>query len=321
MKSSLDAAALNVNARLCKSNPVRDAVSAAVLDIQQALGLEAERSAPLRKRRTRAKDFAPNDFTLPEDVEAYGIVDRQPASIEHRLDGGTESPDASPEDISVSNDRVAPISAESEDEDQDVAAIERELELEGLKRKAITRNPVVYDAERDLSISDSENEVRSASPEPTKTASSRKSAAFLPSLTMGGYISGSGSDLEDDIDEAPRKNRRGQRARQQIWEKKYGAKAKHLQGQDRNKGWDPKRGAVDVGRRNDRDHRRVRRSSPNYAVGGDGHQPKHRGTEDMKKLKHTDDDGPIHPSWEAAKRAKEKKAVPVAFQGKKITFA
>jgi hypothetical protein len=33
-----------------------------------------------------------------------------------------------------------------------------------------------------------------------------------------------------------------------------------------------------------------------------------------------DDTGPLHPSWEAAKRAKEKKSVPVAFQGKKISF-
>ena len=38
------------------------------------------------------------------------------------------------------------------------------------------------------------------------------------------------------------------------------------------------------------------------------------------KKKHNDDEGPLHPSWAAAKAAKDKKSVPVAFTGKKITF-
>jgi hypothetical protein len=41
---------------------------------------------------------------------------------------------------------------------------------------------------------------------------------------------------------------------------------------------------------------------------------------EVKEPKKRDDTGPLHPSWEAAKRAKEKKAVPVVFSGKKISF-
>ncbi len=63
-------------------------------------------------------------------------------------------------------------------------------------------------------------------------------SAFLPSL-MGGYISGSESASDIDVAPPTRKNRRGQRARQAIWEKKYGEKAKHHQKakDTRNSGW------------------------------------------------------------------------------------
>ena len=74
---------------------------------------------------------------------------------------------------------------------------------------------------------------------------------FVPTLQVG-YISGSESSATDvDADMAPRKNRRGQRARQAIWEKKYGAGAKHLKQPNkgtRDSGWDLKRGAMARGR-------------------------------------------------------------------------
>lgn len=82
------------------------------------------------------------------------------------------------------------------------------------------------------------------------------SSAFLPSLTMGGYWSGSEGDEPEDIEDhvAPRKNRRGQRARQAIAEAKFGVAAKHVvEGRPANKpkdvrdaGWDMKRGATNA---------------------------------------------------------------------------
>ena len=38
------------------------------------------------------------------------------------------------------------------------------------------------------------------------------------------------------------------------------------------------------------------------------------------RKKHRDDQGSLHPSWEAAKKAKEAKKVTAAFEGKKISF-
>lgn len=150
-------------------------------------------------------------------------------------------------------------------------------------------------------------------PPPTKA----KASSFIPSLSVG-YVAGSGSEPESDIEElAPaKKNRRGQRARQQIAEKKYGAKAKHLEKQknDRSSGWDAKRGATDGSR--------GKKSGMGGGRGGygQGHGAPSREPPAPPKKKHKDDEGPIHPSWAAAKAAKEKKSAPVAFAGKKISF-
>jgi hypothetical protein len=152
-----------------------------------------------------------------------------------------------------------------------------------------------------------------------------KASSFIPSLSLGGYISGSGSDPESDIDVEPaRKNRRGQRARQQIWEKKFGTGAKHLGKvkEDRNQGWDAKRGATDgvKGRRSERAQKERTASGAGGSRGLAGKRGGAAGNSAAPRRKHNDDEGPLHPSWEAAKKAKEKKSVPVAFAGKKTTF-
>jgi len=148
-------------------------------------------------------------------------------------------------------------------------------------------------------------------------------STFLPSLTMGGYWSGSESPPEDDVEIAPKKNRRGQRARQQLWEKKYGASAKHLQKQknnDRNQGWDLQRGAQsDDGRYRNRASKRgnmlLRRDPTQRSVASDANKVE----VNPRRSRSRDDMGSLHPSWQAAKLAKEKKQN-ASFQGKKTVF-
>lgn len=161
--------------------------------------------------------------------------------------------------------------------------------------------------------------IKSRSPEPDRSYNPTKSA-FIPSLSMGGYWSGSESEPEDDdIDVAPRKNRRGQRARQLINEKKFGQAAKHLQKEgavsqkERNQGWDPKRGATD------RSGQRGRGGPQKFGRGALGMENEPGMAPPPPPKKHRDDAGPLHPSWEAAKKAKEAKAT-APYQGKKITF-
>lgn len=189
------------------------------------------------------------------------------------------------------------------------------------------------------SPSPSEVESQSASPLPEKAAKPPKAKAkeapkkpngstFLPTL-MGGYWSGSessASDLEDDaIAAAPvRKNRPGQMARRAIWEKKFGERANHIKtgkgsvaekrGKGKDDGWDAKRGAKDSGY-GGRERGRGRQRDFRQATGENAVavEPRNKGV--MKR----DDVGKLHPSWEAAKKAKEVKKT-ATFQGKKVTF-
>lgn len=175
-----------------------------------------------------------------------------------------------------------------------------------------------------------------------RTAAPVSSSTFLPSLSMGGYWSGSESEPEDDIEEvAPRKNRRGQRARQQIWEMKFGQKAKHLQsmqkiGKGRGDGWDAKRGAQAAddrgGWRGGGSSRSTVQSNGGgrFASGGNATAVAPRkGTASgaattadggQKPVGNGKGLGEMHPSWLAAKKAKQEKQT-AAFAGSRVTFS
>jgi hypothetical protein len=136
-----------------------------------------------------------------------------------------------------------------------------------------------------------------------------KDSTFLPTL-MGGYISGSESASDVEMEIAPRKNRLGQRQRRLRAEKKYGSKASHLKKQrmNRDDGWDMKRGAV--GEEDDRKKPWKRGINNPLATetsnaGQDGPTTgQGEPTKSPKKIppKKSDD---LHPSWAARKKAKE----------------
>lgn len=313
-----DPAALNVIARLCNSNPVKEALPSILQDIQHALGVEIARGVKAAKKsNTKADKLADQRAKMP----AASSSESQDGD-EHGFDGFSESAasDDEVEDRTAAfDDRIA---GSSDSEDEQSASDDDTQPQKGKAARVSALRAAL------AGPSPSPSPSPSASPEPSTkrraaTLSRPTTSAFVPSLTTGGYWSGSESEPEDDVDVAPKKNRRGQRARQAIWEKKFGAKAKHVQNnpdggnEQRDKGWDPRRGATDGPRRfgrgggmaasrSDRPRGMPSRSAPS------------RGDEPAKP-KHRDDDGPIHPSWAAAKKAKEAK-VTAPFQGKKITF-
>ncbi|WPK23154.1 hypothetical protein PUMCH_000381 [Australozyma saopauloensis] len=131
----------------------------------------------------------------------------------------------------------------------------------------------------------------------------------LPQLASG-YFSG-GSDDEDDVDNdkvvkeatTVRKNRRGQRARQKIWEQKYGQKANHVQ-QENN------RIASEREKKQQEFEERQRKRDLKAKMAADLPDGS------AAKLAATNK---LHPSWEARKLA-EQKQKDVKFTGKKITF-
>lgn len=312
---------LNVHARLCKANAVREVMESVLNDVQKALGINiAEKDdVRMKKTRLRAKDFMQEDMRATVEGKNKNV----PLKDEVRRHDGKRDPEGEEQpDISDSNevpDHFLDHLASSEDDSNGnaeanvaVEDLERQLLNEGIKKSRATSSSRVYDHAGDLSFSEDEAMSPSLTPEPQK-ASAPKKSAFLPSLTMGGYISGSGSDIDDDIDIAPKKNRRGQRERRAIWEKKFGAKAKHLTAQKRDEGWDPKRGATEM------DRHGIGKRKGEFRANSSDRRNAHNPTV-VQREQRRDDSGPIHPSWEAAKKAKEKNDAPVAFLGKKITF-
>ncbi|KAF9875951.1 cellular morphogenesis protein [Colletotrichum karsti] len=144
---------------------------------------------------------------------------------------------------------------------------------------------------------------------------------FLPSL-MGGYLSNSESEASD-LDMAPPKKRLGQKQRQAIWEKKFGQKANHVKKQQqqqkaRDNGWDMRKGAIDSadGKAGNKPWKKgVSDPLGRQDRGNQGPQA----TRETKPPLKRDDEGPLHPTWEAKKKAKEAQAT-ATFAGTKITF-
>ncbi|KAF7299112.1 hypothetical protein MIND_00859500 [Mycena indigotica] len=153
-----------------------------------------------------------------------------------------------------------------------------------------------------------------------KTPSAPTQSQFLPSLAVG-YIPGSDSD-GDDIDEIDtgRKNRRGQRARRAIWEKKYGRGANHkkkeaaeAQAKMQKKANRMMKSSRDNGRLSSKPWQK--QQPPHY-----NHPPHHPPATVTKPAPQTPAAG-LHPSWAAKRALKEKGATGIVpSQGKKIVF-
>lgn len=178
-----------------------------------------------------------------------------------------------------------------------------------------------------------------------------RTSAFLPSLSAVGYLSDPDSDASSVAsDVAPRRNRRGQRARRAIAEKKHGARAKHLLqqqqrqqsaaggggGGSRSSGWDARRGAVAVADGAARDPKQplVNAERAKMMAGqrfvkperGETTRPakppmQRQEVPPAKTARNRDDKGPIHASWAAKKQQKaaEKNATR-KFEGQRIVF-
>ena len=322
-----DVAEANVIARLFKSNPVKNVVPKVVADIRNLLRVDQDRSRGYEEIKKEEKEIR------------YPDPGGKKAAEETEEDEDEEEEDAE-EMVAKSNSNSGSVD-NTEDQDERFRA--------GADTYSESADYAQFDS-RIAASSSSENEDEAAeeveghthrqpSP-PLKKSKSKekgppKSTTFLPSLMMGGYWSGSESDgqeeEEDGVGGKPgRKNRMGQQARRALWEKKYGARANHLQKQakgknkkkgknadlvdSRDSGWDMRKGATEP----DEDARARR------GVGqrrGTKQRDQNAGpimrSDNLGSKK--DNNKALHPSWEAAKRAKEQGA-DVSFQGKKITF-
>ena len=156
------------------------------------------------------------------------------------------------------------------------------------------------DIEQSKKETDDEEEESTVSPRPPKRR------ALLPALSSG-YIPASDPDSDPDEEYnsfAPvqkiRKNKRGQRARQAIWEKKYGRTARHL---------NPKP------QENDAPRSKKPRETPREEKSGEKTSPVRVVEKVVKKVNEP------HPSWVAKQRLREQqKAIAMAVKPQKILF-
>ena len=154
---------------------------------------------------------------------------------------------------------------------------------------------------------------------------------FLPSLATG-FIPARDKDDWSDAEaeyadsgtrgppKSMRKNRRGQRERRAIWEKKYGKNANHL----KIKAKEPR--AV---KRQKKEHHRVIDTTNSKEKGAqhETHRGQRSADHNVREEKHQrpapvkehESSVAVHPSWAAKQKAKELQSN-AAPQGKKITF-
>jgi BUD22 len=379
----------NVVGRLVNSNPVREVIPGIMSGIYGCLGLD-EASSGTNDRREKivssiVKASAEGNLDRGEGDRRTGPGHLKLFRVDkdHRTDTSSNS---SGDDFVTKAEKLAeaasdPQESEEDDEmaqfngrlasssgsdgsgfEQDETSRTRSLNMNGKSQPTGSSSSTPSPSPGPSSISPSpQPPQRSATAIPTPKPRSTKppsNTTFLPSLTLGGYFSGSESTSDADPDAPfrhqthtfstaptlpqPRKNRRGQRARQQIAEKKYGSGAKHLQKQQqqqqqqrppskqgRDAGWDPRMGATaGAGTAMGKRKGKGKGKGKGWQVGGGrglkatgaNVEPVTRG-KSKEKAKSTVD-GPVHPSWEAARKRKQQQTQSVTgmFRGKKISF-
>lgn len=342
----------NVTSGMFNMKIVKNAMAQIVKDVSLALGISPPakgqkektvsvkgilKSAPSPRMEEASDEYGERNT---EEVEWEGLE----SSDED--DKGADGEDDIENTVEIDDETLAKYTAllggssdEESFDEEEYKAKRQSLPSERLSL-SLSPSPSLSSSDSEHDSEDGESHIsRSSSPQARKVTKAAKvpreppkGNTFLPSL-MGGYFSGSeseASELEDDIPKV-RKNRKGQMARRAISEKKYGAKANHIQkglgavGTSRDDGWDAKLGATDgkkvKGRGRggfaDRGEGRQREARDFRQATGDNAMPvaerKKRGTEKR------DDVGKLHASWEAAKKAKMEQKT-ATFAGKKVVF-
>jgi hypothetical protein len=341
----------NVLGRLFGSEPVRKAMAAAMAEVYRALDIEAG-DGGARKESSGAVQFTKRsnkeDATISkrsrnveEELDPMEITTDEEGSEDHGGDDGSFDVDSFE---GFSDEEAAGNKVGTYDSQQPPSIPGSDSEAVDDDGVSISGSAPSIDSPEDISDSGSDSDVaeslqpqqparRNNHPLKSDPPTTAATTAFLPSLSMGGYYHpGSDSDSEDEPEKIPieRKNRRGQQARRQIAEMKYGKNAKHLQNQAKTKdnaGWDVRKGAVSTptGRTGGAGPRGGRDAKQGRGRGGSRSTGNLAGPKQVaEKPKTRDDSGPVHPSWEAAKARKQQAAVmasgAAAFTGKKITF-
>ncbi|USP79586.1 hypothetical protein yc1106_06860 [Curvularia clavata] len=338
-EGSKDSNTLNVTARLFKVKHVTKIVDGVIEDLKGILGVtKGKEGAKGEASEAKAQEQKSKEITKKEDVDMEDVSDEgddpymafsariaEPSSGEDDDEASVAGDERPPSvlDSESEHDPEDDLDAESESEDESVGGVE-----EANGRIGEPSSDEESEASGSESGSDSDEAAIPTKKAKTKAVEAKPTtSAFIPALSHAAYFSGSESEASDlDVDMAPRKNRRGQRARQKLAELKYGQKAKHLEKAQRTATFDPKRGAVSG---TDKRQRRGKPMGPGPQQSGGNAEP--LGERNDKKDRKMgigakrDDKGELHPSWQAAKKAKESTKLKIDVSGtkpagKKVVF-
>ncbi|KAG7795337.1 hypothetical protein KL929_004104 [Ogataea haglerorum] len=281
----------NLVSKLFNKNTVKEVVQQTEHNFKLVLGVDKREKKPETAKRSESEEKTPKD-------ESDSSADE---SDEVSVSEDTESSDDEKLDTIYSNYKSMVAGSSDEDEDEPEEGVD-------------------YNEVTDEEPSEQSSEFDGEQPDYETAKAERKklsnddffSELQLPALA-GGYYSG-GED-EEELEQAEkdmkklakeRKNRRGQRARQKIWEKKYGKNANHIK---------KERERVQSEREKQRlaYEERVRKRAEKKK------QEEEKKKQDREKLNKPAAADKMHPSWEAKRKAEE--ALKNAkFQGKKVKF-
>lgn len=247
------------------------------------------------------EEISENEGEVDEDliVDAYkGLVaasdDEDDQDDQFQLDPNVDYNQVTDEEPSEGSD------ADSEEEEEEEVDSEVDYEKRKLEKRKL-ENDEFFDAK------------------PEKKTK-------LPAL-QGGYFSGGESDSDIDNDKvvkaatSKRKNRRGQRERQKIWELKYGSRANHVQKEKQRVQSEREKRQAEY---EERVKKRAEKLKLLIDLGGTGsnqtplskfrtHKPGQ-----VKPPPPPKEERPLHPSWEAKINAQN--LAKQKFAGKKVVF-
>ncbi len=338
MDEDMIAAYNNVVSGMLNTKAVKDVMPQIITGMYIAMGIPPQQ-APGKQKGTKKEDVKgilknstigvsrrvdmDDEGTQEEDEKPSKKVVKGPAL-------GDDEEDSDSEEELSRYDALIGGSSDEESFDEEEYAIERKPSKTS-QRLSLSLSPSPSSDEEESQLQSPEPKLRREKiSKPKVPITAPKGSTFLPSLNAG-YWSGSESSASEFDDAAPpvKKNRPGQMARRAIAEKKHGKAANHIKkglppvaemGKKKDDGWDAKRGATG-GERGGRGSRgrggfdRGGRQRDFSQVTGDNAIP----VEPRKREVKRDDVGVLHPSWQAAKKAKEEKKT-ATFQGKKVTF-
>ncbi|ODV91655.1 hypothetical protein CANCADRAFT_226 [Tortispora caseinolytica NRRL Y-17796] len=270
----------NVAARLYGHSSVSDAVKEALNTLKRSYFYieNGDRSA---KKDIRDEDVQNRQHTEKEEQKTEGVDDTDKMVV--------IIPD---DDVSVDTSEVEEFFSADEDYNDDTDSEQLTTEP-----ATISNTNPTDSQEASLHDTDSDNE-------------EIEESSNLPELATGYYSGSDASDIE--MEEAPeepkKKNRMGQRARRELWEKKYGKNANHLKNQKEHnqKGSNGSRPTKDF--RSHRDSKIHKETKPR----------KDFKKEFKKETTKPADLESLHPSWAA--RKKEIEVFSIKPKGKKVKF-